>query len=152
LFRVKLLERNGRVLEMAASDLRMGYRKSSIPKHSIIVEVELKGYEENQKIILNKIKEINITRSSTQPIRNLTGGSTFKNPPGFKAWKLIDQAGCRGLNIGGAKISETHPNFIINEGKAMSSDIENLGIQVQNRVLDYSGIKLKWEILRIGSR
>ena len=82
----------------------------------------------------------------------MTGGSTFKNPPGFKAWELIDQAGCRGLSVGGAKISEIHPNFIINEGKAMSSDIENLGIEVQNRVMDHSGIKLKWEILRLGSK
>ena len=88
----------------------------------------------------------------SQPIKNLTGGSTFKNPSGFKAWELIDQAGCRGLSVGGAKISENHSNFIINEGKAMSSDIENLGIEVQNRVMDNSGIKLKWEILRLGSK
>ena len=152
LYRIKLLERNGKILEVGVSDLRMRYRNSSIPKYSIIVEVELKGHKENQKVIFNKIKEINITRSSTQPIKNLTGGSTFKNPPGFKAWQLIDQAGCRGLSVGGAKISETHPNFIINEGKAMSSDIENLGIEVQNRVMDHSGIKLKWEILRLGSK
>jgi len=149
---IKLLERNGRVLEIAASDLIMKYRNSSIPKYSIIIEVKLKGHEENQEVILNKIKEINIIRSRTQPIRNMTGGSTFKNPPGFKAWELIDQAGCRGLSFGGAKISDTHPNFIINQGKAMSSDIENLGIEVQNRVMDNFGIKLKWEILRLGSK
>jgi UDP-N-acetylmuramate dehydrogenase len=112
--------------------------------------VDLKGYSVDQKVVFQRIKDINSKRTDTQPTKNLTGGSTFKNPTGHMAWKLIDQAGCRGIRKGGASISDIHPNFIINDGSAISRDIEDLGMEVQKRVLENSGIKLEWEILRLG--
>src|SRR5438128_10439141 len=96
---------------------------------------------------MDKITE---SREATQPIKSRTGGSTFKNPPGHKAWQLIDQAGCRGLTIGGAQVSEKHTNFLINTGDATAADLENLGEEVRKRVLDASGITLEWEIKRVG--
>jgi UDP-N-acetylmuramate dehydrogenase len=96
------------------------------------------------------MKEVQDHRESAQPIREKTGGSTFKNPPGHSAWKLIDAAGCRGLTVGDAQVSELHCNFLINLGKAMASDIESLGETVRARVKENSGIDLEWEIKRIG--
>jgi UDP-N-acetylmuramate dehydrogenase len=96
------------------------------------------------------MERITAAREASQPIREKTGGSTFKNPPGHKAWQLIDQAGCRGLIIGDAQVSEMHCNFLINRGQASAADIENLGEDVRRGVLKTSGIELEWEIKRIG--
>ena len=150
--RVKFVNRSGEVEEIDGNDIRMGYRKSFFPKGSIILEVQLKGYPLPKNLILNKMKDIKDKRLNSQPVKNLTGGSTFKNPKGFKAWELIDKAGCRGLIIGGAEISQTHPNFIINKGNALSADIESLGLEVKRRVKEYCGIDLKWEIQRVGKK
>ena len=150
LYKVKLMKNNGSILELCPAKLKMKYRNTSISKQSVVIEVELKGYQCDQKLIFEKIKEINNQRSKTQPIKNLTGGSTFRNPPGYKAWELIDKVGCRGMSIGGARISEIHPNFIISDGNATANDIENLGLEAKKRVLDNFGIKLEWEILRLG--
>ena len=109
--------------------------------------MELEDRKEN---IERKIKEIKSIRKLSQPVKSLTGGSTFKNPKGFKAWKLIDEAGCRGLSIGGAKVSELHTNFIINYNNASASDIETLGEEVKYRVYNKLGVNLEWEIIRIG--
>jgi UDP-N-acetylmuramate dehydrogenase len=96
------------------------------------------------------MEEVQAHRETAQPIREKTGGSTFKNPPGHSAWKLVDAAGCRGLRVGGAQVSEMHCNFLINTGDATASDIETLGETVRARVLAQSGIDLHWEIKRIG--
>jgi UDP-N-acetylmuramate dehydrogenase len=96
------------------------------------------------------MEELNAAREASQPIRSKTGGSTFKNPEGQKAWQLIDAAGCRGLRIGGAQVSEKHANFLINIGDAKAADIENLGEEVKKRVLAKSGVSLEWEIKRVG--
>ena len=98
---------------------------------------------------MDKITE---SREATQPIKSRTGGSTFKNPPGHKAWQLIDAAGCRGLIVGGAQVSELHCNFLINLGTATAADIETLGETVRRRVKENSGVELEWEIKRIGVR
>ena len=94
--------------------------------------------------------EITARREATQPIREKTGGSTFKNPPGDKAWRLVDAAGCRGLTMGGAQVSEKHANFLINTGEATSADIEGLGEEVRRRVSNSQGVMLEWEIQRVG--
>ena len=98
------------------------------------------------------MERITRAREASQPIREKTGGSTFKNPPGAKAWKLIDEAGCRGLIVGGAQVSEMHCNFLINRGAATAADIEALGEEVRRRVYEKSGVMLEWEIKRIGER
>ena len=95
---------------------------------------------------------ISASREASQPLRSKTGGSTFKNPPGKKAWELVDAAGCRGLTQGGAQVSEKHTNFLINTGDATSADIEGLGDEVRRRVKDKSGVELEWEIQRVGKR
>jgi UDP-N-acetylmuramate dehydrogenase len=101
-------------------------------------------------MIFAKMAEITRARSSAQPVNTRTGGSTFKNPPGHKAWELIDKAGCRGLAVGDAQVSELHCNFLINRGAALSADLENLGELVRARVLETTGVALEWEILRVG--
>jgi len=98
------------------------------------------------------MNEIGDAREESQPLRTRTGGSTFKNPDGLSAWKLIEDAGCRGLKIGGARVSEKHCNFLINEGDATATDIEELGEEVRHRVMKNSGLQLEWEIKRIGRR
>ena len=99
---------------------------------------------------LSEMAEITKARAETQPVNTRTGGSTFKNPPGHKAWELIDKAGCRGLALGDAQVSKLHCNFLINRGKATAADLESLGEQVRARVLETSGVALEWEILRLG--
>ena len=108
----------------------------------------MRGHKKN---LDDKYKDyIKSERASSQPVKQLTGGSTFKNPDGYKAWKLIEDAGCRGLSIGGAKISDMHTNFIINYNNATANDIESLGNIVMQKVYDKSGVKLEWEIIKIG--
>jgi UDP-N-acetylmuramate dehydrogenase len=116
----------------------------------VFLHATLKGVPEDPAVVAARIADIQAQRAATQPIRNRTGGSTFANPPGQKAWALIDQAGCRGLVRGDAMVSELHTNFLINRGNATAADIEGLGEEVRRRVFEMSGIKLEWEIRRIG--
>jgi UDP-N-acetylmuramate dehydrogenase len=146
------LDREGRTHKVGLRDLGFGYRHSGVPKDWIFVEALLQGDPGDPVSIAKKLKQIKADREATQPIRVKTGGSTFKNPPGDKAWRLIDAAGCRGLTLGGAQVSEKHCNFLINMGDATAADIEALGELVRARVLDHSGVSLEWEIARVGEK
>ena len=108
------------------------------------------GTKDDPAAIRARMEELSANREASQPIKSKTGGSTFKNPPGQKAWQLIDQAGCRGLKIGGAQVSEKHCNFLLNTGSATSSDIEDLGEEVRRRVMAKTNIMLEWELPRVG--
>ncbi|MDB9761775.1 UDP-N-acetylmuramate dehydrogenase [Alphaproteobacteria bacterium] len=146
---VKIIDRlNGPSL-MSVKDLNLKYRGSNLPNESVIVSAYLKVNKETN-FDTDIIADIKNKRVKSQPITELTGGSTFKNPPGYKAWELIDKAGCRGLSIGGAMISEMHTNFIINFNNATAKDIENLGNVVREKVFNNSGITLDWEVIRVG--
>jgi len=149
IIKIKVIDRLNGLSVISAKDLNMEYRKSTLPNDTVIISAYLKV---NKEINNNAINHTNIKekRLKSQPINQLTGGSTFKNPPGYKAWKLIDKAGCRGLSIGGAKISDMHTNFIINYNNATAKDIETLGNIVRDKVYRNSGIKLDWEILKVG--
>ena len=140
----------GRVHRLSPEDMGLTYRKSAVPKDWIFLGCRLRGEAGDPAVIQARMREIQDSRESSQPIRTRTGGSTFKNPPGEKAWQLIDAAGCRGLQIGGAQVSEKHCNFLINTGTATAADIEALGEEVRRRVKMQSGIELEWEIRRIG--
>ena len=144
------LDMDGNKHELNIDDLGFSYRKSTVPADWIFVECNLRGHVGNKPDIKARMEDIKSVREISQPVRTSTGGSTFKNPEGHKAWQLIDEAGCRGLKIGGASISEKHCNFIINDGTASAADIENLGEEVRVRVKAASNIELKWEIRRIG--
>ena len=147
--KIKVIDRlNGPSL-MSVKDLNLKYRESNLPNESVIVSAYLKVNKETN-FDTDIIADIKNKRIKSQPITELTGGSTFKNPPGYKAWELIDKAGCRGLTIGGAKISEMHTNFIINFNNATAKDIETLGNEVIKKVFNNSGITLDWEVLRVG--
>ena len=148
LYEVQILDRNKGLYNISRNKLDMAYRKTSISDGSIIISAKFRYFSEDKDAI--SLFDLKQQRIKTQPVNKLTGGSTFKNPIGHKAWKLIEEAGCRGLSIGGAKISEMHANFIINYNNATASDIESLGDTVKQRVYDNSGIKLEWEILKIG--
>ena len=149
IIKIKVIDRLNGLSVISAKDLNMEYRKSTLPNDTVIISAYLKV---NKEINNNAINHTNIKekRLKSQPINQLTGGSTFKNPPGYKAWKLIEKAGCRGLSIGGAKISDMHTNFIINYNNATAKDIETLGNIVRDKVYRNSGIKLDWEILKVG--
>jgi UDP-N-acetylmuramate dehydrogenase len=118
----------------------------------IVTRAIFKGRPGDPAAILGEMERITQAREASQPIRERTGGSTFKNPPGCKAWQLIDAAGCRGLIVGDAQVSEMHCNFLINRAAAAAADIEALGEEVRARVLAHSGVELVWEIKRIGER
>jgi UDP-N-acetylmuramate dehydrogenase len=143
------IDRVGKVHRVSAAELSFSYRHSSAPADWIFTSARLRGEPGDPLAIARRIAEIDSTRTESQP-RSRTGGSTFVNPPGHKAWELIDQAGCRGLRIGEAQVSEKHCNFLINLGAATAADIEALGEEVRRRVLDKSGVRLDWEIRRIG--
>ena len=130
-------------------DLSFTYRHSALPDDWIVTSATLRGKPDDPAAIARRMENISEARDSTQP-KSRTGGSTFKNPPGRKAWELIDAAGGRGLRVGGAQMSELHCNFIINTGDATAGDIEALGEEVRRRVLETSGVTLEWEIKRIG--
>ncbi|WP_346324454.1 UDP-N-acetylmuramate dehydrogenase [Emcibacter sp. SYSU 3D8] len=130
-------------------DLAFTYRHSALPEGWIITSATLRGTPDEPAAIARRMEDISDQRGATQP-KSRTGGSTFKNPPGQKAWQLIDAAGCRGIRVGGAQMSELHCNFIINTGDATARDIEALGEDVRRRVLENSGVSLEWEIMRIG--
>jgi UDP-N-acetylmuramate dehydrogenase len=126
------------------------YRNCAIPADFIFTQAIFEGTPGDPAEIEREMLEVSAYREANQPIKSRTGGSTFKNPPGHSAWKLIDAAGCRGLRVGGAHMSEMHCNFLINDGGASAADVEQLGELVRERVFDHSGIKLEWEIKRIG--
>jgi UDP-N-acetylmuramate dehydrogenase len=121
-----------------------------VPEDWIFCGVELMGHAGDPAAIQQRLNEIQAAREESQPVRARTGGSTFVNPTGQKAWALVDQAGCRGLTVGGAMVSEKHCNFLINTGNATAADIETLGETVRRRVKETSGVELAWEIKRIG--
>lgn len=142
--------RDGSLMKLAAADLRYTYRHSELPEGAIVVAARFRGVPGNPAAIQAEMDRIAKAREASQPLRSKTGGSTFKNPPGRKAWELVDQAGCRGLALGEAQVSEKHTNFLINTGSATSTDIEALGEEVRKRVKGSSGIELEWEIQRVG--
>ena len=148
---VRALDRRGEVHEFSNADMGYAYRRSSVSGDLIFVSAEFEGYPEDRGAIKVAMDEVQTHRETVQPIREKTGGSTFKNPEGSSAWKEIDKAGCRGLMIGGAQMSPMHCNFMINTGNATPYDLELLGETVRARVLENSGIKLEWEIKRLGN-
>jgi UDP-N-acetylmuramate dehydrogenase len=132
------------------AEMKFSYRNSGADPSIIFTAARFKGKIADPQAIRARMNEVQAHREAAQPIREKTGGSTFKNPPGQSAWKLIDAAGCRGLRVGGAQVSEMHCNFLINSGSATGHDIETLGETVRTRVKENSGIELHWEIKRIG--
>ena len=145
------VDRQGRVRVFANADMHYTYRHCGAPDDVIFTQALFQGAPGDPATIAAEMDKITESREATQPIKSRTGGSTFKNPPGHKAWQLIDAAGCRGLKRGGAQVSEMHCNFLINLGSATAADIEALGETVRRRVMENSGIELEWEIKRIGS-
>ncbi|TKT80146.1 UDP-N-acetylmuramate dehydrogenase [Aquamicrobium sp. LC103] len=147
---VRVLDRQGEVHVLSNAEMGYAYRHSSAPKDLIFVGAVLEGHAEEREAIKAAMDAVQLHRETVQPIREKTGGSTFKNPEGTSAWKEIDKAGCRGLMIGGAQMSPLHCNFMINTGAATGYDLEFLGETVRARVLEHSGIRLEWEIKRLG--
>ena len=141
---------DGQCITLPASDLGYSYRHSRLPDGAIVTSARLRGVPDDPASIGAEMDRIAAEREKSQPLRSRTGGSTFKNPAGKKAWQLVDQAGCRGLTMGGAQVSEKHANFLINTGEATSSDIELLGEEVRRRVAETQGVTLEWEIERVG--
>ena len=142
--------RSGEMRTLPLSELGYTYRHSELPEGAIVVAATFKGTPGDPKLIGAEMDRIAAEREASQPLRSKTGGSTFKNPDGHKAWALVDAAGCRGLTIGAAQVSEKHCNFLLNLGGATSADIEALGEEVRKRVKAHSGIMLEWEIQRVG--
>ncbi len=150
LVEARVVLRDGSVETWPLEKLGYTYRHSEVPEGAVVVEATFKGSPGRPEAIGAEMDAIARAREESQPLRSRTGGSTFKNPPGHKAWVLVDAAGCRGLTMGGAQVSEKHCNFLLNLGSATSADIEALGEEVRRRVLENSGITLEWEIQRIG--
>lgn len=144
------VDRGGHIHVFNNADMRYTYRHCGVADDVIFTEALFQGMPGDAAVIAAEMDRITESREATQPIKSRTGGSTFKNPPGRKAWQLIDAAGCRGLAVGAAQVSELHCNFLINRGGATAADIEGLGETVRARVRDTSGIELEWEIKRIG--
>ena len=142
--------RGGKAHVLPVAELYYTYRHCDAPEDLIFTEALFQGEPGDSAAILAEMDDIAAYRERAQPIKSRTGGSTFKNPPGHRAWQLIDAAGCRGLRVGGAHVSEMHCNFLINEGEATGADIEELGETVRARVKANSGIELEWEIKRLG--
>ena len=142
--------RSGEMVTMGVADMGYTYRHSEMPEGAIVVAARFRGRAGEPAAIQAEMDRISASREASQPLRSKTGGSTFKNPDGHKAWQLVDEAGCRGLTVGGAQVSEKHTNFLINTGDAASADIEALGEEVRRRVKDKSGVELQWEIQRVG--
>jgi UDP-N-acetylmuramate dehydrogenase len=142
--------RDGRAVTFDLAGMDFGYRRCGAPDDVIFLSALFRGTPGEPADLLAAMDEITRQRSATQPVNTRTGGSTFANPPGHSAWKLVDAAGCRGLRIGGAQVSELHTNFLIASPEATSTDIEKLGEEVRRRVLETSGVELHWEIRRVG--
>jgi UDP-N-acetylmuramate dehydrogenase len=145
-----MVERSGELVRVQAGALNMGYRHASLAADAVVVRARLRAAPGEPAAIARRMRQIKESREASQPVRARTGGSTFANPPDQKAWELIDAAGCRGLRRGGAKVSELHCNFLINDENATAADLEGLGEEVRRRVLAASGVSLRWEIKRIG--
>lgn len=150
LVEARALDRQGRAVTLTCEALDFSYRHCGAPDELIFVEASFEGRPGDPAAILAAMSDITDKRSATQPVNTRTGGSTFKNPPGEKAWALIDRAGCRGLREGAAQVSELHCNFLVNHGGASAAEIERLGEEVRRRVRDTSGVELEWEIRRVG--
>lgn len=146
----RAIDREGSVHTLSADEMGFSYRKTTVPRDWILLSATFRGTPGDQAKIQEKMDAIQKAREETQPMRVRTGGSTFKNPVGKKAWQLIEEAGCRGLKIGGAMVSEKHCNFLINTGSATSNDLEALGEEVRKRVKEKTGVSLRWEIQRVG--
>ena len=144
------IDRQGNSHILSAAEAGFSYRHSSLPQGWTITGATFAGQSDAPRAIHDRMASIMQNRQATQPVRSKTGGSTFRNPEGYKAWQLIDEAGCRGLRHGGAGVSELHCNFLINHGNATADDLESLGEEVCRRVLAHSGVQLEWEIKRIG--
>ena len=152
LIECEVVLRSGELITLRLADLQYTYRHSELPAGAVVVSATFCGAPGDKAIIGAEMDRIAAEREASQPLRSKTGGSTFKNPNGQKAWQLVDEAGCRGLQIGGAQVSEKHTNFLLNVGNATSADIEALGEEVRRRVLAKSGIELQWEIQRVGNK
>ena len=142
--------RSGERITLPLDALGYTYRHSTLPEGAVVVSALFRGVPGEPVAIQAEMDRIAAAREESQPLRSKTGGSTFKNPAGHKAWALVDEAGCRGLKLGGAQVSEKHTNFLLNLGEATSTDIEALGEEVRRRVREKSGIELEWEIQRVG--
>jgi UDP-N-acetylmuramate dehydrogenase len=145
-----VLLRSGELLTLPVDALQYTYRHSALPDGAIVVSAQFRGRPGEPGAIQAEMDRISAAREASQPLRSKTGGSTFKNPPGHKAWELVDKAGCRGLAMGGAQVSEKHTNFLINTGAATSAEIEGLGEEVRRQVKQSQGVALEWEIQRVG--
>ncbi|HMO67816.1 MAG TPA: UDP-N-acetylmuramate dehydrogenase [Novosphingobium sp.] len=143
--------RSGDLVTLPVADLHYSYRHSDLPEGAIVVAARFRGRAGDPAAIQAEMDRISASREASQPLRSKTGGSTFKNPEGAKAWELVDRAGCRGLTLGGEQVSEKHTNFLINTGAATSAEIEALGEEVRRRVKANSGVELEWEIQRVGT-
>jgi UDP-N-acetylmuramate dehydrogenase len=150
LVEARALTREGETLILSNAAMNFAYRKSDVGRPVIFTGAIFEGVPTDAAIIRERMEAVQHHRETVQPIREKTGGSTFKNPPGHSAWKLVDAAGCRGLRLGGAQVSEMHCNFLINTGTATAADIEALGEEVRRRVRETSGVELHWEIKRVG--
>ena len=145
------IDEKGNEIRLSSADMDFEYRKAKGARDGLIfIEAVFEGTRDDPAAIKARMETLSANREASQPIKSKTGGSTFKNPPGHKAWQLIDQARCRGLMIGAAQVSEKHTNFLINTGDATAADLEALGEDVRKRVLEKSGISLEWEIKRVG--
>jgi len=144
------IDGKGNIVTLSAADMGFAYRKTQVPGELIFVSAVFAGTRDEPAAIRARMDKLVADREASQPVKTRTGGSTFKNPPGRKAWVLIDEAGCRGLLRGQAQVSPMHCNFLINNGEASAADIEALGEEVRARVREHSGIELEWEIKRVG--
>jgi len=150
LIEARAIDRSGKTKVFSNRDMGYRYRGSAVPEGYVFIEALFQGRPGVNAEIEGRMESITEAREGSQPVRARTGGSTFKNPEGKRAWELIDAAGCRGLKIGGAQVSEQHCNFLINLGSAKAADLESLGETVRARVLEKTGVQLDWEIKRIG--
>ncbi len=146
----EIVTRQGALLRLSAGEIGFAYRHSGLPPEAVVTRARFRALPGDPASIAARMAEIRASREATQPVRARTGGSTFRNPEGAKAWELIDAAGCRGLIRGGAQVSEKHCNFLLNTGAATAADLEGLGEAVRRRVHATSGVTLAWEIKRIG--
>jgi UDP-N-acetylmuramate dehydrogenase len=146
----EIVTRSGELKRLSVQELGLSYRHSSLPADAVVVRARLRAQPGEAALIAARMAEIKSKREATQPVRARTGGSTFANPEGQKAWELVDAAGCRGLRMGNAQVSELHCNFLLNLGEATAAELEGLGEEVRRRVEQKSGVSLRWEIKRIG--
>ncbi len=154
--------RSGEMVVLSAEDLRFQYRQSAVPEGAVITEVKLRGPKGDPEALAARMEAQLAKRDATQPTKDRSAGSTFRNPAGYsstgreddvhdlKAWKLIDEAGLRGATLGGAQMSPKHSNFLVNKGGATAADLETLGEEVRKKVFQTHGIELEWEIMRVG--